>query len=255
LSVVSKSKPRYNTFWELVKIEGKLALREPVGIAFGVGAPILLLLFFGSIPIFREPVLGTSLTLFETYIPTLITTVVIMIALLGLPITLARDRELGWLRRISTTPVSPAQLLAAHVIVNLLQAVVATVIILFGAATFFGGSLPQLPIGFVLSMILLIGALFGLGLVLAAVASTEKMAIAMTQLLLYPLLFFAGVYIPTVYLPGYLTTISEFTPVGAAVTAITDAFQGTFPSAQNLLVMAAYAIIFGLSATRYFKWE
>lgn len=255
MSGIRKSKPRNNTFWELVKIEGKLALREPVGIALGVGAPILLLLFFGSIPIFREPVPGTSLTLFELYVPTLITMVVIMIALSGLPITLVRDRELGWLRRISTTPVSPAKLLAAHVTINLLQAAAAIVIILFGAATFFGGHLPQQSTGCVLSIILLVGALFGLGLVVAAVASTEKMAIALTQLLLYPLLFFAGVYIPTVYLPAYLTTISEFTPVGAAVKAITDAYQGAFPSVQALLVMTAYMTIFGLLAIRYFKWE
>lgn len=255
MSVNRKSEPRYNTFWELVKIEGKLALREPVGIALGVGAPILLLLLFGSIPIFREPVPGTSLTLFETYIPTLITTVVIMIALLGLPITIARDRELGWLRRISTTPVSPAKLLAAHVTINLLQAAAAIIIILFGAAAFFGGHFPQQSIGCVLSIILLAGALFGLGLVVAAVASSEKMAIALTQLLLYPLLFFAGVYIPTVYLPAYLITISEFTPVGAAVKAMTDAYLGTFPSVQALFVMTAYAIIFGLFAIRYFKWE
>lgn len=253
MSGIRKSKPRYNTFWELVKIEGKLALREPVGIALGVGAPILLLLLFGSIPVFREPVPGTSLTLFEVYVPTLITTVVIMIAILGLPITLVRDRELGWLRRISTTPVSPAKLLAAHVTINLLQAAAAIVIILFGAA--FGGHLPQQSTGCVLSIILLVGALFGLGLVVAAVASTEKMAIALTQLLLYPLLFFAGVYIPTVYLPAYLTTISEFTPVGAAVKAITDAYQGAFPSVQALLVMTAYMTIFGLLAIRYFKWE
>jgi ABC-2 type transport system permease protein len=213
------------------------------------------LLFFGSIPIFREPVPGTSLTLFETYIPTLITMVVVMIALVGLPITLARDRELGWLRRISTTPVSPAKLLAAHVTINLLQAAAAIIIILFGAAAFFGGHFPQQSIGCVLSIILLVGALFGLGLFVAAVASSEKMAIAMTQLLLYPLLFFAGVYIPAIYFPAPLNTISGFTPVGAAVAGMTDAFQGAFPSIQSLLVEAAYATVFVLLAVRYFRWE
>jgi ABC-2 type transport system permease protein len=56
-------------------------------------------------------------------------------------------------------------------------------------------------------------------------------------------------------LPAYLITISEFTPVGAAVKAMTDAYLGTFPSVQTLLIMTAYAIIFGLFAIRYFKWE
>ena len=255
MSVARESRLGSGAFWELVKIEGKLALREPVSIIFGIGMPVLLLVIFGSIPIFQELVPGTSLTLFEIYIPILITLVVIMIALLGLPITLARDREIGWLRRISTTPVSPSRLLAAHVVINLLLALVAIVVILIGGATFFGVHMPQQPIGFVLSMILVTVALFGLGLVVAAVASTEKMAAALAQLLLYPLLFFAGVYFPGIYFPAYLSAISGFTPVGAAVAGMTDALKGTFPSIQALLVMAAYAIVFGLVAVRYFRWE
>jgi ABC-2 type transport system permease protein len=115
--------------------------------------------------------------------------------------------------------------------------------------------MPRQPICFVLSTILVTVALFGLGLVVAAIASTEKMAAALAQLLLYPLLFFSGVYIPSIYFPTYLNAISGFTPVGAAVAGMTDAFKGTFPSIQALLVTAAYAIIFGLIAVPKFRWE
>jgi hypothetical protein len=31
--------------------------------------------------------------------------------------------------------------------------------------------------------------------------------------------------------------------------------KGAFPAAQSLLVMAAYALVFGFLAVRYFRWE
>jgi hypothetical protein len=34
-----------------------------------------------------------------------------------------------------------------------------------------------------------------------------------------------------------------------------DAMQGTFPSARPLLVLAAYAVVFGVLAVRYPRWE
>ena len=100
-------------FLELFKVQGKLALREPTSLVFGIALPLILLLIFGNIPTFNEPVEGNSFTLFELYIPILMVTALIFIGLLGLPIPLLRDREIGWLRRISTTPISPAKLLAA----------------------------------------------------------------------------------------------------------------------------------------------
>jgi len=42
---------------------------------------------------------------------------------ISLPNSLVKDREIGWLRRISTTPLHLSRLLAAQLILNLLFAV------------------------------------------------------------------------------------------------------------------------------------
>ena len=242
-------------FWELVKVQGKLALREPYGLVFGVALPVFLLVIFGNVPAFAETLPGTDLTVFEVYIPILMVTVLIMIGLLGLPIPIVRDRELGWLRRISTTPISPAKLLAAQVTINLILAAVAFVILVAGSALIFGVKSTFDIFGFVLSITLVTIAMFSLGLLVAAVAPSQGTAGGIATGLLYPLLFFAGVYVPTQVLPGFLQTISDFTPVGAAVKALGSSMQGTFPSIVPLLVMAAYAALFSYVAVRYFRWE
>ena len=52
-----------------------------------------------------------------------------------------------------------------------------------------------------------------------------------------------------------LRQISQWSPLGAAVHALQDSMQGTFPSAQSLLILAGWAVLFGVLAVRFFRWE
>jgi ABC-2 type transport system permease protein len=254
-SDVALQKPS-QPFWELVKVQGKLVLREPYSIIFGVAMPILLLIIFGSVPTFREPISSdTTMTVFDLYIPILMVTVLIMIGLLGLPIPIVRDREIGWLRRISTTPISPTKLLTAQVTINIILAAVGFVILVVGSSLIFGVNIVLHIPGFFLSIALATMAMFSLGILIAAVAPSQGAANGMMMALLYPLLFFAGVYVPMQVLPSSLQTVASFTPVGAAVKALESSMQGTFPSIIPLLVMTAYTAFFSYIAIRYFRWE
>jgi ABC-2 type transport system permease protein len=245
----------YQSFRELVKIEWRLNLREPLGIIFGVGLPILLLIIFGNITKFKEIVQGTTLSLFDLYIPILMILVLIMIGLIGLPVPLARYREIGWLRRISTTPISPARLLLAQLIINLIIGVFAIVILLIGGLFIFGVKTSlQIP-GFIVSIALATISMFSLGLLIAAISRTQRIAGAIANGFLYPFLFFSGIYVPVPVLPSYLQTICYLTPAGAAVQALTSSMHGSFPSVVPLLVMVIYSVFFIFISSRYFKWQ
>ena len=74
-SVPSESKEEESRghFVELLKVEGKLALREPTPLFMGIGVPTILLLVFGLIGIASPGnVAGTSYTVIELYVPTII---------------------------------------------------------------------------------------------------------------------------------------------------------------------------------------
>jgi hypothetical protein len=107
----------------LLKVQAKLSLREPYGLGLGVGLPAVLQVVFGFISK-NVPgnVGGSGLTVIDLYVPTLMVISFIAITI-SLPNSLVKDREIGWLRRISTTPVHPSRLLAAQLILNLLFAV------------------------------------------------------------------------------------------------------------------------------------
>ncbi|XHH09290.1 MAG: ABC transporter permease [Candidatus Bathyarchaeia archaeon] len=255
MSIKDATPKKASPFWELLKVQGRLALREPAGLVFGIGLPLILLLIFGNIPTFNEPIEGNSFTLFQVYIPILMVTVLIFISLFGLPIPLVRDREIGWLKRISTTPISPAKLLAAQITINLILAAVGFTILVAGSTLIFGVNVAFNIPGFILSLVLATLAMFSLGLLLTAVAPTQSAANGITMGILYPLLFFAGIYVPIQVLPSGLQTAALYTPVGAAVNALNSSMNGSFPSFVPLLVMAAYAVVFSFVAIRYFRWE
>lgn len=240
----------------LVLTEAKLALREPAGLVWGVGLPVLLLVIFGRLPTFKQPKsrLG-DLAPLTVYLPILLAMVLAMLALLAMPGLLAGYREQGVLRRMAATPASPLLVLAAQLAVNLVLALIALGLMLGIGAGAFGLGLPRQPAGFALTLALTAPALFSLGLCIAAVVPTWRVGQAVGGAVFFPLQFFAGLWVPRQVMPSGLRDVSDFTPLGAAVGALQDSIAGSFPTAKALLVMAGYAVVFGCLAVRWFSWE
>ena len=178
-----------------------------------------------------------------------------MLTLLGLPGPLVSYRELGVLRRLSTTPVPPSWLLAAQVVVQLCVALAGLADRQRRERHRVRRAGPKSPAGLALSCLLAIGGLFALGLLIAAVAPTASSVNAIGRLALIPLMFFAGLWLPRALMPAVLQDISNYTPLGAAVEAIQDSMQTGFPPATPLLVLVAYTVVFAFLARRFFRWE
>jgi ABC-2 type transport system permease protein len=254
-SLLPASTPR-SAFAKIALNELRLAWRQPIGLTFGLGLPFVLLVIFGSLPAFAKPEKSLGgLTYFEVYFPILIALVIAALGIISLPIPLATYREQGILRRLSTTPAPPTWVLAAQLLVNLGLAAMAMVLLVVVGIAGLGVTAPKNPGGFVLAIVLSINALFAIGLWIAAVARSTAAAAGIAQAWFYPLLFFAGLWVPRELMPAALRDVSDLTPLGASVQAMQSAMQGQFPSAASLGVLVAYMVILGLLAVRFFRWE
>jgi ABC-2 type transport system permease protein len=148
---------------------------------------MLLLVIFGELPAFHQPAASLGgLTAFDVYVPILAVFGLAMLPLLGLPIPLVTYRELGVLRRLSTTPVPPSWLLAAQGAVQLCVALTGLAVIVVAGVAAFGAPAPKSPGGLVLSVVLSIAGLFPIGLVIAAVARTANSASVIGRLAFFP---------------------------------------------------------------------
>ena len=243
-------------FASMVRNEARLAWRQPAGLIAGAGIALLLLVIFGEIPSFQQPSgsLG-GYSPFETYIPILMCFSIALIAFTYLPGPLVSYRELGVLRRLSTTPVPAYWVLAAQMVVQACLMVVTLALIVTVSIVFFGISAPRGPAAMVLSIALCIAALFAIGLAIAALARSTGAARGLMALALYPLMFFSGLYYPVPFMPAVIQDVSNYTPLYAAVQAIGASWVGQFPATRSLLVLAGYALVFGYLAKRFFRWE
>lgn len=243
-------------FRKLVRYEFVLTRRTLSRALFGLGIPLVLLVVLGSIPKLTQPdpSLG-GLSFIEVYIPTLIGFDITVIGIMSLPGPLSTYREQGILRRLSTTPIPPAWLLGAQLVVNLTIAVVGIFVLVVVAMVRFGMAVPKSSPGFILAILLTMVAIFAIGLLVAALVNGASAAQTFGGLVFVPLMFFAGLWVPIAALPVQIRDISTWTPLGAAAKAIQDAMQTGFPPVSSLLVLAAYAVVFGWLAARFFRWE
>jgi ABC-2 type transport system permease protein len=256
LSLPRPGTARRAAFGQIVLNEARLTWRRPIGLIGGVAIPVVLLVIFGKVGKFQQHSASLGgLTAFDLYLPILVVFALAMLALLGLPIPLASYRELGLLRRLSTTPVPRSWLLIAQGLVQLSVAVTATVIMIVIAMAAFGAPAPKSPAGVTVAVALSAAGLFPIGLLVAAVARTATGASVIGRLAFFPMMFFAGLWLPRALMPDVLVTISNYTPLGAAVEAIQDSMLQGFPPTAPLLVLAAYALAFGFLARRFFRWE
>ncbi|MBG0826925.1 ABC transporter permease [Planomonospora sp. ID67723] len=242
---------------KMILVETKLFLREPGGPIFAILLPLGLLLGLGMIPSFQEvsPELGGQRVIDNQLPAMMMILAVVTMALSVLPAALAAYRETGVLRRMSTTPVSPFRLLVAQLVINLGVAVIATVLLIGLGHLLHDIPLPKSPLAFAGVFLLGTASMFGLGLLITALAPTAKSAPGIGSVLMFPLLFISGMWIPRELMADVLRRIGDFLPMAPFAQAVRDTWAGNPPQLLHLVVMAATLAVTGTLAAKLFRWQ
>ena len=247
---VSRARP----LLALTRAETRLFLRDPLTTLLGVLLPAAVLVGLGAVPALREPseVFG-GLRFTEYFAPSLLAISIAVLGVQNLPTGLATYREKGILRRLSATPVSPFAVLVVQLLLNLVTVALGTVLMVAVAVLVFDVPAPRHPFGFALAFLCGTGAVFAIGLLIAALAPRAKVATGIGTVVFLVTQFFAGVYLPKFLLPDVVVRIGEFVPPGIG------AFQGSWTGAGadpvQLAVMALIAVVATATAARFFRWE
>jgi ABC-2 type transport system permease protein len=243
-------------FSRLALVEGKLFLREKAALIGVFGLPVALVIGFGLIPGFSDPQKGLSDQIGTEYIAALgVAIVLATLGLTGVPMVLGQYRERGVLRRLGVTPVRPLTLLLADLTVWAAAAVLSVAVLIAVVRIAFHVPAPVKPGWFILAVALGIASLFATGLLAASVAPTARGAAGIGWLLLFPNMFLSGIYFPTEEMSPTMRQIGNFTPLGSAVHAVRDSWMGIEPRPEYLVIMAAWALIAGALAARFFRWD
>jgi ABC-2 type transport system permease protein len=139
------------------------------------------------------------------------------------------DREFGFLREILVAPIGRTGIVLGKAIgatvTGLLQ--VALMLIL---APFLGVPLDlQIILGLIPVVVILSLGLSGLGILIASFMTSQQGFQLVIQLLIFPLIFLAGVFFPVDNVPDWLAVISKVNPLTYGVDAIRQIFLGPLP--------------------------
>jgi ABC-2 type transport system permease protein len=238
----------------IIEVEARLFVRDRLNSLFSVVFPCLLLLGLGAIPGLRTPAPEFGGVRFiDSYMSSLIVFTLAFIGLQRVPTVVATYREKGVLRRLSTTPMHPARLLAGQMVVNSAAAILSVLLTVLVGYVVFGVDLPHHPLGLACAVVLGGAGTFALGLVIAALAPTARAAGGWATAVFMLLMFFGGVYLPRFMLPSVVKTIGSYSPPG--VEALQQAWLGSTPDWRHLAIMGLVSLVAGTVAARSFRWE
>ena len=245
------------TLWKLTVNEMKLYLREPTATFFTLAFPLMILFLFGSIygneP---APYFGGRGSV-DISVPGYVAMIIGTVGLLSITIQIASYREKGVLRRYRATPLRPATLLGAEVLVNFVMTLLGT-LLLIGAAVVvydlqFEGHALSVFGAFVLATL----SFFAAGFMIAGLASTARVAQVVGMVIFYPMLFLSGASIPLQELPETVRNVSRFLPLTHVVTLLQGLWFGAGwdEHLTEVTVLVGMLVVGVFFSAKTFRWE
>ncbi len=242
---------------KLTAIEARLYLRRPEAFFFTLLFPMLLVLVFGGIWGNKPTPFFGGRGMVDASTPAYIGIIIGSTALLGISISVGTDRERGVLRRYRATPLRPAAVLVANVIVHFGMTLAGSLLLIATArAVFglrFGGNAAAVLFGFTLSAL----SFFAVGFLLASVAPTSRSAYVIGMALYFPNIFLSGATFPAPMFPPLIRTINRAFPMTHVVRLLQGLWFGE-PLASHgtdVLVLAAMLVAGTALSAALFRWE
>ena len=224
-------------------------IRVPVALVGNVVFPSLALLFF-VVPqqsVAGDPVLATAAT------AQLATFAVMSTCIFTYGIGIAEDRALPFDPFVRTLPAGPGPRMAGRVMNGAAFSVLGVVPLLLVGWLLTDATVtaPRLLAGF--ATLLLIGVPFlFLGLALGYTL-TAKAAVAVTQLLVFPLGFGGGMFLPPELFPDWLDAVSRLLPSRAARDVVVPVVTGGSFSAGAVVVLVAWSVVLAALASLAYR--
>lgn len=219
-------------------------IRIPIAIIGNCLFPPLILLFF-VVPIEAvrtDPVASTAA------VAQLAVFTVMSTCLFTFGVGVAEDRALPWDGYVRTLPAGPGPRLAGRLLTGLGFALLGLIPVLVVAGLFTAATVT--PTQFVAGVgVLIAGAApflfagFAIGYALPV-----KAALAVAQVLLFPLAFGGGLFLPPASFPGWLNGISQVLPTRGSRDLLVTVLTGAAPSTVAVTALIGWTVLLAVLA-------
>lgn len=243
-------------FLTFLKVEGKLSLRSPDGIIFGIGMPVGVLLLIAVVA-GSQSAGGADYSFLQSAFASLLTVGICATAFMGLPLTIADYRDKKILKHFFATPIRPFMILSVQVVIGMLtsffSAALVTVLAVFG----FGYRMEGDPFLFISAFLLVMLSMYSIGMILASLCKTVKIANVVTTFVYFPMLFLSGATIPFELFPDTVQKVCNVLPLTHGIKLLKAVSLNMW--SQEIWISVALLIVFAvvgcILSVVSFKWD
>lgn len=243
-------------FMTLLKTEGKLSLRCPDSLIFGVGMPVGVL-FLISIIAGNQNIAGEQYTFLQGAFASLVTVGICATAFMGLPITFANYRDKKILKHFFVTPVSPMMMLIVQMILGAMIASISAIVISICSVFIFNYQMNGNLLLFIGAYFLVMFSMYSIGMIIASLCPSVKVANVVCTFVYFPMLFLSGATIPFEIFPVFIQKVANILPLTHGIQLLKNISIGIYNQEMifSTIFLFVLAIIGCIISIKVFKWE
>jgi len=242
---------------KLTLLEIRIFMREPLGFVAAIAIPLAIFLGLGRSVSPGADHAATTTRFLTQDVPLFVSIFISINAALSLIAVISIYREGGILKRLRATPLRPAVILGAHVLVKLFFTGISLVLMVLAGRRFYPVTLHAHIPGFALAVALSTVTILCMGFVVASWVGTARFAQVIGSVVFYPMLVVSGMFVPLSSMPRPLAVLGNVLPMSHAVALLRGAWVGTswLVLLPHLGVLALTTAICLVVTTRVFRWE
>lgn len=239
--------------WHQVRYEQLTFWRNPQSAFFTFLFPVVIITIFGVLFGGSRDSFFYGLSPLQYYVPTIAAVSVLGACYSQLAIVLAMRRQDGTLKRVRATPL-PSWMYFLGLLAHCIVVSAVDVALITGVGRLFGVPLPTHWLAIAVTLVLGAASFCALGVAVASLIRNAEAAPAVVQLVLFPLLFISGTYLPIhSALINRVAGVLPVRPFNQALLGPSGLHTGF--DWKSLGVLLAWGAVGAIVAVRRFRWN
>jgi ABC-2 type transport system permease protein len=193
---------------------------------------------------------------FEFVAPGIMSMVVMMSLMTGLPHAISYEKDMGTLDGMLVAPTSRWAIILGKVLAQSTRGMIQGFIILLMAVLLFGVVIHGSILLVILLILLTVFSFVGLGILITSFADKEETATMVMMTLMFPMMFLSGVFFPIQQMPSYMQVLANFLPLTYAASAMRKVMvlgAGVSAITPEVIILAVFGIVLLTVAVPMFK--
>ena len=193
---------------------------------------------------------------FEFVAPGIISMVVMMSLMTGLPHAISYEKDIGTLDGMLVAPINRLSIILGKVMAQTIRGLIQGAIIVILAVLLFGVVIYGSILLVVALLLLTVFSFVGLGILITSFTGREETATMVMMTLMFPMMFLSGVFFPIQQMPSFMQDIAHVLPLTYAAQALRKVMvlgAGLDAVATEILILFGFGIVLLAIAVPMFK--